>query len=134
MEQINTHFYDRKIGNIYRELCVIQNTKDNYLVNIITPQQLFIELLETLYIIQLSPLSKSTINNMLNLLKNDIANNYDKENCIETLDILARTWFYVKKLPLEDRKILLEQIGEIKYGVCAQGRTTRIFQIFYSFF
>jgi len=71
---------------------------------------------------------------MLNLIRNDTSNNYDKENNIETIDILARTWFFVKRLPIEDRKILLEQIGEIRNGTCSQGRTTRIFQIFYSFF
>jgi hypothetical protein len=134
MESLNTHYYDKKIGNIYRELCLIQNTNYNYLVNIITPQQLFNELFQSLDAIQLTSSTKDTIRNMLNLIRNDTSNNYDKENNIETIDILARTWFFVKRLPIEDRKILLEQIGEIRNGTCSQGRTTRIFQIFYSFF
>ncbi len=131
MESLNTHYYDKKIGNIYRQLCVLQDNNDKYSTNI---EQLFYELFQTLDAIKMNSSTKDTIRNMLNLIRNDKTNNYDKENDIETIDILARTWFYVKKLPLDDRKILLEQIGEIKNGTCAQGRTTRIFQIFYSFF
>lgn len=134
MEQLNTHHYDRKIGSTYRELCILQDTKSNYLSNTITSETLFSELFETIDAIRICEQSKETIRNMLNLIKNDRDNNYDKENNICTIDILSRTWYYVKKLPIEDHKILLEQIEEIKNGTCAQGRTTRLFQVFYSFF
>jgi hypothetical protein len=127
MEQLNTHYYDTYIKSIYKDLCIRQN---DYVPN----ENLFNELYESLEQINTSGISKDTIREMLKLIQNDISNNYDSANDIQTIDILDRTWAFVKKLPLEDRIILFEQIGEIKNGTCSQGRTTRIFQIYYSFF
>jgi hypothetical protein len=134
MEKLNTHYYDTHLKNIYKELCNLQNTNSNYLSNTITNETLFRELNESLDALDTTHISKDTIRKMLQLVQNDNYGNYDSANDIETLDILSRTWFYVKKLPLEDRKILFEQLGEIQNGTCSQGRTTRIFQIYYSFF
>jgi hypothetical protein len=127
MEQLNTHYYDTHIKSIYKELCILQNT---YVLN----ENLFNELYESLEQIIIVNGSKDTIKEMLKLIQNDSNNNYDSANDIQTIDILDRTWAFVKKLPLEDRIILFEQIAEIKNGPCSQGRTTRIFQIYYSFF
>lgn len=127
MEQLNTHYYDTHIKSIYKELCILQNT---YVLN----ENLFNELYESLEQIIIVNGSKDTIRNMLKLIQNDSNNNYDSANDIQTIDILDRTWAFVKKLPLEDRNILFEQIAEINNGPCSQGRTTRIFQIYYSFF
>ena len=38
---------------------------------------------------------------------------------------------YVRKLPLDDRIMLFSQIGDIRNGPCPQGRTTRIYQIYF---
>jgi hypothetical protein len=127
MEQLNTHYYDTHIKSIYKELCILQ---DNY----VPDKNLFSELYESLEQINIVNGSKDTIKEMLKLIQNDSNNNYDSKNDIHTIDILDRTWAFVKKLPLEDRNMLFEQIGEIKDGTCSQGRTTRIFQIYYSFF
>lgn len=127
MERLNTHYYDTHIKSIYKDLCIRQN---DYVPN----ENLFNELYESLEQINTNGISKDTIKEMLKLIQNDISNNYDSANDIQTIDILDRTWAFVKKLPLEDRIILFEQIGEIKNGTCSQGRTTRIFQIYYSFF
>jgi hypothetical protein len=127
MEKLNTHYYDTHIKSIYKELCIRQN---DYMVN----ENLFSELYESLEQINIVNGSKDNIRNMLKLIQNDSNNNYDSANDIQTIDILDRTWAFVKKLPLEDRIILFEQIAEINNGTCSQGRTTRIFQIYYSFF
>lgn len=127
MEQLNTHYYDTHIKSIYKELCILQ---DNYVPN----ENLFSELYESLEQINITNVSKDTIKEMIKLIQNDSNNNYDSKNDIQTIGILDRTWAFVKKLPLEDRNILFEQIAEIKDGTCSQGRTTRIFQIYYSFF
>jgi hypothetical protein len=92
MEQLNTHYYDTHIKSIYKELCILQNT---YVLN----ENLFNELYESLEQINIVNGSKDTIKEMLKLIQNDSNNNYDSKNDIQTIDILDRTWAFVKKLP-----------------------------------
>ena len=128
---LNTHYYDRGLKEGYRELVKKQNTDTDFLNINMTIDTLFNELYDTLGKLKIID---GDIRNMLELIRNDTKNNYDHLNDIDTMDILNRTWYYVKKLPLEDRIMLFIQIGEIRNGPCSQGRTTRIYQIYYSFF
>jgi hypothetical protein len=128
-EQLNTHYYDKLLKDSYKKLVLKQNTETDFLSITWTLDNVFNELYDTLNLLKLS--DTTNIKNMLYLIRNDTVNNYDSLNDIHTFDILIRTWYYVRKMELEDRIILFSQIGDIKNGPCAQGRTTRIYQIYY---
>jgi hypothetical protein len=127
---LNTHYYDTQLRDQYKRLSERQNKTTDFLSIPWTVDMLFSEIYSSLDKLNMD----NNVRQMLDLLKRDNRSNYDQLNDIHTLDILTRTWYYVRKLPIEDQKMLFEQIGEIKNGTCAQGRTTRIFQIYYSFF
>ena len=128
-EQLNTHYYDKLLKDSYKQLVLKQNTETDFLSITWSVNNVFDELYNTLNLLKLSDCTN--IKNMLELIKNDTVNNYDSLNDIHTFDILIRTWYYVRKMELEDRIMLFSQIGDIKNGTCAQGRTTRIYQIYY---
>jgi hypothetical protein len=128
---LNTHYYDGSLKEGYKQLVKKQDKDTDFLTINMTIDTLFNELYDTLGKLKVID---GNIRNMLELMRNDTKNNYDPLNDIDTIDILNRTWYYVKKLPLEDRIMLFSQIGEIRNGPCSQGRTTRIYQIYYSFF
>lgn len=125
---LNTHYYDRLLKEGYKELVKKQNETTDYLAINMSIGTLFNELYDTLDKLRLID---GDIKDMLELIKNDTKNNYDPLNDIDTIDILNRTWYYVRKMELEDRIMLFSQIGEIKNGPCPQGRTTRIYQIYF---
>jgi hypothetical protein len=125
---LNTHYYDRSLKEGYREL-VKKQDKDTDFLSINMPiHTLFDELYNTLNLLRIID---GDIRNMLELIRNDTKNNYDPLNDIDTMDILNRTWYYVRKMELIDRIMLFKQIEEIKNGPCPQGRTTRIYQIYF---
>jgi hypothetical protein len=125
---LNTHYYDGSLKDNYRELVKKQNSDTDFLTINMSIDTLFNELYDTLNRLRLID---SDIKDMLELIRNDTANNYDPLNDIHTMDILKRTWYYVRKMELEDRIMLFSQIVEIKNGPCPQGRTTRIYQIYF---
>jgi hypothetical protein len=125
---LNTHYYDRSLKDSYKELVKKQNTDTDFLTINMSIDTLFNELYDTLNQLRLND---SDIKNMLGLIRNDTNNNYDTLNDIHTMDILNRTWYYVRKMELGDRIMLFNQIEEIKNGPCSQGRTTRIYQIYF---
>jgi hypothetical protein len=127
---LNTHYYDTQLRDQYKQLVEIQNKDTDFLQISWTIDMLYTELYTSLDKLNMD----IHVREMLDLLKRDTRSNYDPLNDIHSIDILTRTWYYVRKMPVEDQKPLFEQIGEIKNGTCAQGRTTRIFQIYYSFF
>jgi hypothetical protein len=128
---LNTHYYDGGLKDTYKKMVEKQNKETDFLTIKWTIDILFNELYDTLNKLGIK---NNDVINMLELIRNDSKNNYDPLNDIDTMDILTRTWYYVRKLPLDDRNMLFSQIGEIKNGPCSQGRTTRIYQIYYSFF
>jgi hypothetical protein len=127
-EYLNTHYYDRSLKDGYRELVKKQNETTDYLGINMSIDTLFNELHDTLDKLRLSDCD---IKDMLELIRNDTKNNYDPLNDIDTMDILNRTWYYVRKMELGDRIMLFGQIGDIRNGSCPQGRTTRIYQIYF---
>ena len=125
---LNTHYYDRLLKEGYKELVKKQNETTDFLTINMSIDKLFNELYDTLNRLRLID---GDIKDMLELIWNDTKNNYDPLNDIDTMDILNRTWYYVRKMELEDRIMLFSQIGAIKNGPCPQGRTTRIYQIYF---
>jgi hypothetical protein len=136
MEKLNTHYYDSMLKEQYKELTIIQDSTTDFLQIPWTKDLLFNEIEESLDKQPGSSRSKQSTINMLNLLKKDGDGhaNYDPLNNIHTIDILTRTWYYIRKMSTVDQSHFFTQIQEINDGSCPQGRTTRLFQIYYSFF
>ena len=136
MEKLNTHYYDTQLKVQYKDLTNIQDSTTDFLTIPWTKDLLFNQLETSLEAQVQTPRSKQSTRNMLDLLKRDgdSHSNYDPLNDIHTIDILTRTWYYVRKLSPEDQSHFFTQIQEINDGSCPQGRTTRLFQIYYSFF
>lgn len=57
---------------------------------------------------------------------------YDLKNEVDACEILARVWRKAKKE--EEYDLLFEQILDVGNGSCAQGQTTRLFQVLSSFY
>lgn len=135
MEKLNTHYYDSMLKDQYRELTVLQDSTTDFLTIPWTKDLVFGEIEAALEQHPSTPRSKQSTRNMLELLKRDgDATNYDPLNHIHTIDILTRTWYYIRNLLTENQSYFFTQIREINDGSCPQGRTTRLFQIYYSFF
>lgn len=133
VEKLNTHFYDGKIGELFRNYVDEQNKKTNILSTNWNSKEILNEIICAIDHCDKQLSFKNSVKSMLNLLTIDISGNRDNTNKIDALEILFRTWFCVKND--NDAKIsLFEQVAEIKNGTCPQGRTTRIFQIFSSYF
>ena len=133
-DKLNTHYYDTQLKIQYQELVGKQDKNTDFLTIPWTKAMVFDEIHAALKNQTLNPNSLQRTVNMLNLLQKDDRNNYDPLNNIHTIDILTRTWFFVRTLPKEDQSYFFTQIEEIQDGSCPQGRTTRLFQIYYSFF
>ena len=133
-DKLNTHYYDTQLKIQYQELVGKQDKNTEFLTIPWTKAMVFDEIHAALQKQTLTPDSLQRTVNMLNLLQKDDRNNYDPLNNIHTIDILTRTWFFVRALPKEDQSYFFTQIEEIQDGTCPQGRTTRLFQIYYSFF
>ena len=57
---------------------------------------------------------------------------YDPSNKVDAQEMLARVW---RKAKAEDEyELLFEQIADVAGGSCAQGQTTRLFQILSAFY
>ena len=136
MEKLNTHYYDSMLKEQYKELTILQDSNTDFLQIPWTKDLVFGEIEASLDKHPGTPRSKESTRNMLNLLKRDGDGraNYDPLNHIHTIDILTRTWYYIRKMSSEDQSHFFTQIQEINDGSCPQGRTTRLFQIYYSFF
>jgi len=62
------------------------------------------------------------------LLLKDKANNYDHVNKLSVEELLPIVWFHCRD-DTDLRLLFREQYADILNGPCAQGRTTRLFQI-----
>ena len=127
MNNIDTHYYDGMIGNIYKELVI---TDDKELVNNLTFNECLNEIMSSLDNYKEDEIDKPICKNVLFLFQNDLDNNYDDTNDIKLEDILVRTWRFIKHYEKDALLLFLEQIGDIYYGPCPQGRVTRLFQFY----
>ena len=135
MDKLNTHYYDGTLKNSYKELVDFQNKNTDFLkqkwdINIVIKE--IHDNIDKLP--NISPTNQKIISDILKLFYIDKSGNYDQLNDIDILDILCRTWYFVKKQPIEDQISFYQQLLEINNGKCSQGRSTRIYQIYSTFF
>ncbi len=128
--QLNTHNYDKKLKNIYKQL---KNDDELHLIQPVSFENTIKEI-----VLKIAPnrnLCKTIIRNIIKslyLMKVDTNNNYDNENDIHVEDILPRVWRFVQNYDESTLDTFWEQISEISTnGPCAQGRTTRLFQFYF---
>jgi hypothetical protein len=123
---LNTHDYDKYIGNIYHDLRQIDDDM------LIKPKKIKETLDEIENEIENLEMSNTYLlcKNVLILLRYDISNNYDNLNNISVEDILPRTWRFVKNYDDSGKFIFYEQLADIWNGPCPQGRVSRIFQFY----
>ena len=134
-EKLNTHYYDGSLKEQYKKLVELQNTTTDFLqqkwdINIVIKE--IHDNIDKLP--KISNRNKDIIVKVLKLFYSERASNYDSINDIDVLDILCRTWYFVKKQPIEDQIPFYIQLMEINNGKCSQGRSTRIYQIYNTFF
>ena len=135
MDKLNTHYYDGSLKNIYKEFVEFQNKNTDFLKHKWDINNVIKEIYENIdKLPNINQNNKNDIIKVLKLFYTDRSGNYDGQNDIDVLDILCRTWYFVKKLPIEDQIPFYIQLMEINNGTCAQRRTTRIFQIYTTFF
>jgi uncharacterized membrane protein len=123
-----THDYDKIIGPLYKKYVkedielLIQPLSFSDTIN-----ELVIEINKTI-----NPNIKKNAMNTIKLLLNN-KNNYDTLNDINAIDVLRRTWRFIREYSDDSKGFFIEQISDIfTKGSCSQGRTTRIYQ-FYEF-
>ncbi len=133
-DKLNTHYYDGSLKEQYKNLVNIQNTKTDFLQQKWDINVVMKEIYEGLTRQNRNPLETQQINQMLRLFYTDPQSNYDSLNEIDVLDLLCRTWYFVKKEKPEDQSIFYDQLLEIKNGTCSQGRSTRLYQVYYTYF
>lgn len=130
--KLNTHFYDGKLKERYSELQQKVNLKetfpdsDNIIGDCIKEIRDFFK--------QLGKGKKQKLlgsMNILNILERDIGKppNNDTKNNIKVDDLLPLVWARVRKYDECGKILFLEQMMEIKNGMCSQGRTTRLIQM-----
>lgn len=129
MENTDTHYYDGKIGLIYKDLVKIDNLE---LENNLEFKDCLHGIMTCLDKYTDNEIDKPLCKNVLYLFQNDSDNNYDDTNDIHLDDILVRTWRFIQHYEKDAMLLFLEQISDIYYGPCPQGRVTRLFQ-FYQF-
>lgn len=134
MNQLETHFYDGKIKELYKELVYKQNTTTDFTSIKWNINEVLKEIINNKSRLNLNQEKNNLVNRAIFLIIHERDSNYDPINDIDVLDILCRTWYFVKKLEPNEQIEFYNQLMEINNGSCSQGRSTRLFQIFYTFF
>jgi hypothetical protein len=133
-EKLNTHYYDGSLKAQFKQLVQIQDAKTDFMKHRWNSNEVLKEIYDNTDKQQLTQQEKYGVERALKLILSDPRGNYDPVNDINVLEILCRTWYFVRREPVEDQKAFYQQLNEINNGTCSQGRTTRIFQIFYTYF
>ncbi len=114
----NVHNYDGSLKESYKKLVELDN---KYFKNNFEYQQCLDEIISE---------NKECID-IINQIKTSPESNYDPINEIDFTDILPRVWKFYKYIQISNNKcVFFEQIIDIKTGLCSQGRTTRMFQLY----
>ena len=125
---INTHHYDGKLKLVYKRCVEIDNRE------LQKPKSFEITLREiekVLPQIKLPQNQQEYVTNTIKLFRTDKAGNMDKANNINVEDLLPRVWRFVRHYEVSAGRVFYEQLGEItKSGSCAQGRTTRLLNLY----
>jgi hypothetical protein len=124
-----THDYDSRLETPYRNYLEIDNQE---LVEPPSFEQVIEEIEKQILSLDKNRYKKY-MSDTISLLKNNKIDNYDEKNKINVVDLLPRTWRFVKLYDKSGIECFLEQLADItSSGPCSQGRVTRIFQ-FYEF-
>jgi len=115
MTNNNVHQFDGTLNNNYSKLVEIDNS---HLQN-------NLEYLQCLD--EISKLDKE-VSDIINQIRTTPDMNLDLSNNINFTDILPRVWKFYRLQ--DDKCVFFEQILDMKTGLCAQGRTTRMFQLY----
>jgi hypothetical protein len=126
MKKLNTHHYDGQLYTLYQE---IEGMVKDPIPSLETTYQEISELINTL--LADNKKSRKETHNILNILRTSTGTpaNYDSSNNINVDKLLPLVWTCVKKYDNSAKLIFLEQIQEMKNGLCPQGRTTRLIQL-----
>ena len=133
----DTHFYDGKIKENYKKLVEYDNA-------VIVPEIPIPDFSTTIAEIY-SSINKqgnhkykisdkqrvNTIRSIRLMEKIKDKSNYDSKNDIHVKDILPRVWRFIRKNKEDSMNLFIEQVSDIvNRGPCAQGRTTRLYQLY----
>lgn len=123
MRKLDTHFYDGQLHDLYQQIISLTPTP----ISLETAYQEIAELINT----SLSPTTRQQTHQVLNILKNDRdkSANYDTANRINVDHLLPLVWTKVREYDTSGKLLFLEQLREMRGGLCAQGRTTRLIQM-----
>lgn len=123
MRKLNTHFYDGQLHDLYQQIISLTPTP----VSLETAYQEIIILINTLE----SAKVRQQTHQVLAILKNDRnkSANYDTANRINVDHLLPLVWTKVREYDTSAKLLFLEQLREMRGGLCAQGRTTRLIQM-----
>jgi len=134
----DTHFYDGKIKENYKKLVEYDNA-------VIVPEIPIpdfpttiaeicssIDKIQGKYKYKISEKQRVNIFRSIRLIeKNKDKSNYDSKNDIHVNDILPRVWRFIRKNKEDAMNLFIEQVSDIvNRGPCAQGRTTRLYQLY----
>jgi len=125
MGKLNTHFYDGKLNPRFLEI-------QKSIPNPLPLEQTYREikaLINTTFTDQ--PQRKKQALAIIKRLKNDRGKvaNHDQKNKIHVDQLLPLVWTQVKEYDATAKLLFLEQLIEIRGGMCPQGRTTRLIQM-----
>ncbi|MEX0596282.1 MAG: hypothetical protein WD512_07255, partial [Candidatus Paceibacterota bacterium] len=125
MKKLNTHHYDGQLHTLYREIEGM--VKDP--PSLETTYQEISELINSL--LADDKKARKDTHNILNILRTSTGTsaNYDGSNNINVDKLLPLVWACVKEYDNSAKIIFLEQIQEMRNGLCPQGRTTRLIQL-----
>ena len=123
MRKLNTHFYD---GQLHPRFLEIQSA----ILNPLSLDQSYVEIIQ-LIDTTLENTSKQQATKIIQQLKTDRGKpaNYDSKNQIHLDLLLPLVWTCVKEYDFSGKSLFLEQLIEMKGGMCPQGRVARLLQM-----
>jgi hypothetical protein len=118
---IDTHAYDGKLVDI------VKTIKEKFNSDVTFEESIndIVKLCD-----EINYSRKLEVHLCLRLFINDKNSNHDNTNQVNVEDILPRLWTIVKKWDKDGKEVVLEQLADVVHGSCAQGRTTRLIQLF----
>lgn len=118
---LDTHYYDGKLTYVTHYIPEL-----NYITN--APVEYKIEVIDNLFEALAHKLPDMALNNLFTLKKSiGTPANYDPTNNINADDLLCLCYDHINDEDFVE--LLIEQLIEMTYGMCAQGRTHRLLQI-----
>lgn len=125
VEKLNVHFYDTKIKEF---ILTNQQISEEIIGAHSIPKEEKIRIFSELRCL-IDNATKHTYDIVINDFISESSNNFDPLNEIYASDMLFLCHKYI--LP-DNINILNDQLIDLASGLCAQGRSTRFFQVYFS--